>query len=455
MSVMQWGEYGLHTKYKEKLVSAQDAVKIVKSGDMVQYNSYNGIPPSLDLALAARKEELRDVIINTSIALYPLHTISADPSQEHFIYDNWHASAYDRKLADSGNYYYVPALYYEMPITFARDPMMNVVMLQVAPMDERGRFNFGPNVGHARTIVEAASRVIVEVNEKMPVVFSDFGHYVHIDEVDYIVEGENPDLFSIQPAQPGPLDEKIAAFVMEEIEDGACIQLGIGGLPNAVGELIAQSDLKDLGVHTEMLADACVTMYESGRVTGKNKAIDQGKMVFTFAMGSQQLYDFIDRNPACASFPVSHVNTPHIIARNSKMVAINNAIEIDLYGQINSESSGFRQISGTGGQVDFLLGAFMSEGGKGIICMTSTFTDKKGQIHSRIRPTLPAGTIVTVPRTITNYIVTEYGAVRLKGKSTWQRAEALISIAHPMFRDELVSAAQDMHIWRRTNKLAD
>lgn len=441
--------------YQEKLVTPDEAVKIVKSYDMVQYNSYNGVPPSLEKALAKRRDELTGVIINTSITLFPLHTITSDPSGEHFLYDSWHASAHDRKIAsDSGNYYYVPALYYEMPITFGRYPMMDVVMMQVSPMDANGNFNFGPNAAHARSVIEAGKKVILETNSKFPLVRGE-EVTVHISEVDYVVEGENPDLFTIPLVSPKPSDELIAQLIMEEIEDGACLQLGIGGLPNAVGELIAKSDLKDLGVHTEMLADGHVKMYEAGRITGKNKAINRGEMIFAFAMGSQFLYDFIHQNPACSSYPVAYVNTPHMVAKNPKVIAINNAIEVDLFSQINSESSGTRQISGTGGQVDFMLGSYMSEGGKGIICISSTYTDKKGHLVSRIRPTLAEGSIVTVPRTIAHYIVTEYGIINLKGKSTWQRAELLISIAHPNFRDDLIKDAQRLGIWRKTNRITD
>ncbi|HZK43406.1 MAG TPA: acetyl-CoA hydrolase/transferase C-terminal domain-containing protein [Syntrophomonadaceae bacterium] len=440
------------TIYKEKLVKPEQAVLEVKSHDFVQYNSYNGIPPTLDKALSMRRDELTGVVINTSVTLYPLHTVTSDPSGEHFIYDNWHASVHDRKIADqTGNYYYVPALYYEMPITFKRKNIMDIVMVQVSPMDENGNFNFGPNTAHARDIIKSAGKVIVEVNHKFPIVLGE-DVSVHISEIDLVVEGENQDLFTIPTVKPKPTDELIAKLIMEEIEDGSCLQLGIGGLPNAVGELIADSDLKDLGVHSEMLTDGFVKMYETGRITGSNKALNRGEMVFSFAMGSQFLYDFIHQNPVCVSYPISHVNTPHMIAKNPKVVAINNSIEVDLFSQINSESSGSRQISGTGGQVDFMLGSYMSEGGKGIICMSSTYTDKEGNLISRIRPTLPEGTIVTVPRTISHYIVTEYGIIDLKGKSTWQRAELLISIAHPNFRDELVKEAQKLGIWRRTNK---
>lgn len=440
-------------EYQNKLTTAREAVKIIKSGDRIQFNSYNGVPPALDRALAARRDELQDVIVQTSVTMYPLYTISSDPESKHFIYNNLHASGYDRKLAQAGNYYYVPALYYELPGILARNDNLDVVLLQVGAMDDKGYMNFGPNAGHAHALVRTGKKVIVEVNRTMPLALGGFEESVHISDVDLVVEGDHQPLISLPTLQANDVDRRIAALVMEEIEDGSCLQLGIGAMPNFVGELIADSDLQDLGVHTEMLADAHMKMHLAGKVTGRNKVLDQGRMAYGFAMGSQALYQFIDKNPVCASYPVTYVNTPHMLAKNPKVVAINSAIEVDLYSQINSESSGTRHISGTGGQVDFMLGSYMSEGGKGIICMSSTFTDRNGNLSSRVRATLSPGTIVTVPRTIAQYIVTEYGVANVKGKSTWERAEALIKIAHPRFQDELIREAQEMKIWRGSNKI--
>ncbi|MEN6461912.1 MAG: acetyl-CoA hydrolase/transferase C-terminal domain-containing protein, partial [Syntrophomonas sp.] len=226
----------------------------------------------------------------------------------------------------------------------------------------------------------------------------------------------------------------------------------IGGLPNVVGSLIADSDLKDLGVHTEMMVDAYMEMYEAGRITGARKNIDRFKMVYTFAMGSSKLYDFMDNNPMCASYPVDYSNDPRIIAQNDKVISINNAIEVDLFSQVCSESAGIRNISGTGGQLDFVLGAYASREGKALICISSTFNDCQGNLQSRIKPVLTPGAIVTASRAVVHYIVTEYGIAQMKGKSTWQRAEALVDIAHPDFQDELIKAANEMNIWLRTNK---
>lgn len=275
---------------------------------------------------------------------------------------------------------------------------------------------------------------------------------IHVSHVDMIVEGPNTPLVQLPEIPASDADCAIANHVMGLIEDGSTIQLGIGGLPNIVGAMIAKSDLKDIGVHTEMLADSYVDMYEAGRITGRRKGIDRGKMVYTFALGSKKLYDFLDNNPVASIFPVSYTNDPCVIGRNPKVVAINNAIEVDLFSQVASEAAGPRQISGTGGQLDFIFGAYRSEGGKGLICINSTYKKKDGTIGSRIVPTLSPGTIVTCPRSVVHYVVTEFGYVQLKAKSAWERAEALISISHPDFRDSLIKDAEAMGIWRRSNR---
>jgi acyl-CoA hydrolase len=321
-------------------------------------------------------------------------------------------------------------------------------------MDDKGFFNFSTSCSITPAMCRKAKTIIVEVNEHSPRCLGGMDEGIHISEVDFIVEGPNRPLVELPAAPASEADYGIAAHVMELMEDGATIQLGIGGLPNIVGSMIAKSDLKDIGVHTEMLADSYVEMYEAGRVTGKRKNLDRGKMVYTFAMGSKKLYDFLHNNPMCSIYPVSYTNHPDTISCNDKVIAINNALEVDLFTQVASESSGSRQISGTGGQLDFIFGAFRSKGGKGLICVSSTYKKKDGTIGSRIVPTLSPGTVVTCPRSIVHYVVTEYGYAQMKGKSTWQRAEAMINIAHPDFRDELVKQAQELNIWRQSNKIA-
>jgi acyl-CoA hydrolase len=296
---------------------------------------------------------------------------------------------------------------------------------------------------------DVAKKIILEVNPNMPRCYGQ-EQDIHISKVDYIVEADYP-VAEIPGAKPNEIDIKIASIIMEQIEDGSCLQLGIGGMPNAVGEMIAASDLKDLGVHTEMFVDSMVEMVEKGRVTCARKSIDKGKIVATFALGTSKTYDFIDNNPMYLQMPVNYTNDPAVIGQIDKFVSINNCIDVDLFGQINSETSGIRQISGTGGSVCFALGAFRSKGGKGFICMTSSFS-KGGKLFSRIRPTLELGSAVTIHRGMAPSIVTEYGIATLKGKALWERAEALINIAHPDFREELIKSAQEMGIWRNSNK---
>lgn len=223
-------------------------------------------------------------------------------------------------------------------------------------------------------------------------------------------------------------------------------------MPNAVGSLIAESDLKDLGVHTEMYVDAFVDIAKAGKITGLRKNIDKGRQVYAFGAGTQKLYDYVNENPECMSAPVDYTNDIRQISALDNFMSINNAVDIDLYGQINAESAGTKQISGAGGQLDFVLGAYLSNGGKSFICMSSTFKKKDGTVESRIKPTLDNGSIVTDTRANVHYFVTEYGIVNLKGLSAWQKTEAIISVAHPDFRDQLIKEAEKMHIWKRSNK---
>mgnify|MGYP002242501398 FL=1 len=276
---------------------------------------------------------------------------------------------------------------------------------------------------------------------------------VHISQVSYIVEGDNPAIGELGAGGPATdVDKKVAELIVDQIPNGACLQLGIGGMPNAVGSLIAESDLKDLGVHTEMYVDAFVDIAKAGKITGAKKNIDRYRQAYGFGAGTKKMYDYLDENPELMSAPVSYTNDIKNIAALDNFISINNCVDLDLFGQISSETSGTKHISGAGGQLDFVLGAYMSNGGKSFICCSSTFTDKQGVVHSRIRPTLVEGSVVTDTRANTHYIVTEYGMVNVKGLSTWQKAEAIISVAHPDFRDELIKEAEKMHIWRRSNK---
>ena len=441
--------------YEEKLVSAEQAAAVVKSGDWVDYGWTTGTPVAVDAALAKRLPELHDVNFRGGILLWVPEIFKIENPAEHMTWNSWHMGGIERKAIAQGFAFYGPMRYSELP-RFYRDfsdaNRNDVAIIQVAPMDEHGYFNFGPTASHLAAVCETSRTVIVEVNTNMPVCLGGFEEGIHISQVDMVVEGSNPPIAEMGGgAAPTEVDEAVAKLIVEEIPNGACLQLGIGGMPNAVGSLIAKSDLKDLGVHTEMYVDAFVDIAEAGKITGAHKAIDKGRQVYGFGAGTKKLYDYLNNNPACMSAPVSYTNDVRVVAQLDNFMSINNAVDIDLFGQVSSESSGIKHISGAGGQLDFVMGAYLSKGGKSFICCSSTFKTKDGELKSRILPTLHPGSIVTDSRANTHFLVTEYGKVNLKGLNTWQRAEAIISIAHPQFRDELIKEAEKMKIWRRSN----
>lgn len=436
-----------YTEYKSKSMSADEAVTLIKSGDKIFYSEFVLFPETLDQALAKRIHELKNLDLRGVCFPRVPKIVEADPQREHVIMNDWHFGTVSRRLHDINNCNYIPFSYHQGPRTIRKYLDFDVAFITVAEMDKNGYFNYGLCNSLTGAVLNKSKKVIVEVNKSVPYCYGGNRESIHISKVDCIVEGRNTPLAEVKPQAPKEVDRKIAEHIMKEIEDGACLQLGIGGLPNLIGQMIAESDLKDLGIHTEMLVDSCVDLYNSGRITGRNKAVDHFKMAFTFAMGTKKLYEFLDRNPSCASYPVNYINDPRMISLNSKVVAINNAIEVDLFGQVCSESVGTDQKSGTGGQLDFIFGAFQSKGGKGIISLSSTYKDKEGTLRSRIVPTIEPGSIVTVPRSLVQYVATEYGIVQLKGKSTWERAESLVSIAHPDFRDDLIKEADKMKIW--------
>ena len=438
-------------EYRAKLRTPEQAVQAVKSGDWVDYTTSLGFPTLLDAALAKRRDELTDVKIRGNLLFGPIQTVECDPAREHFLYNSWHCSGYERKLCDRGLCNYIPMIFRNVVPYYRHFLTVNVAMMCVTPMDQHGYFNLSCAAGIARGILEKADIVILEVNEHLPRILGGFDESIHIDEVDYVVEGEHPPLPQFPIAHPTEEDIKIADLIVPHIVDGATLQLGIGGMPNVVGARLAESDLKDLGMHTELCGDAYYELYKAGKLTNKRKALQRGKGVTGIVFGSQDLYEWVDQNPGVVVEPLEYVNAPETIARHENMISINSCIAVDLYGQICAESAGLRHISGTGGQLDYLTGAAMSAGGKAFICMTSSFVDKAGVRRSRVLPHFN-GDIVTDPRSQAYYIVTEYGAVNLAGRSTWERAEMLVSIAHPDFRDSLIAAAEEQKIWRKSNR---
>ena len=439
--------------YRSKLTTADEAVKVIKSGDWVDYGFCNTHPHVLDEALARRAPELEDVKVRGGIALWKPAIFDIEEPAKHIIYNSHHTSGFERKHIDTGACFYEPMRYSELPrYYYDHINPPDVAMIQVGPMDKHGYFNFGVSASHMKAICDTAKILIVEVNQNMPRCLGGFGESVHITDVDMIVEGRNDPMGQMLSAPPTEIDKAVAKQVVERIPNGACLQLGIGGMPNAVGMLLCESDLRDMSVHTEMYVEAFVDLSLCGKISGANKSIDHGRQTYSFAAGSQRVYDFLDDNRMCMAAPVSYVNDIRTIAAIDNFMSINNAVDIDLYGQVSSETSGIRHISGAGGQQDFVLGAYLSNGGKSFICLSSTFKKKDGTLASRIRPTLAEGSIVTDTRVNTMYVVTEYGCVNLKGLSSWERAEALISIAHPDFREELIQAAQKQKIWYHSNK---
>jgi acyl-CoA hydrolase len=416
--------------------SPEHAASLVKSGMWLDYGGSHCQPDVFDKALATRKNDLENVKIRFCLSLRPRAVIEEDPEGNHFHMFNWHFSSYDRRKHDAGRCNYIPLNLGEVPDYYRRFlPPVDIAILKTCPMDEGGYFNFGPTNVWQRAVVERAKMVIVEINREMPYVFGrDNG--VHMSEVDYIIEGDHQPCVALPNPEPGEIDRAVGRQIAAEVEDGACLQIGIGGMPNAVCSLLLETGVKDLGIHTEMLTDGLGLLYRSGRVTGARKTLDPGKVTYTFALGSSDLYATANRNPDMYCHQVDYTNSPHIIMQNEKVVSINNTTQIDLQGQVASESDGQRHISGTGGQLQFVRGAYASKGGKSFICLSSTF-ERRSERRSRIVFSLTPGNIVTTPRSDVMYVVTEFGMVNLKGKSVAERAKAIISLAHPDFREEL------------------
>ncbi|HOZ32337.1 MAG TPA: acetyl-CoA hydrolase/transferase C-terminal domain-containing protein [Tabrizicola sp.] len=419
-----------------KRITAETAAALVQPGMWLDYGAVLGQPDAFDEALAARLGPLTDIRIRSVLTARPRAVLEADAEARHVHWFSSHFSGYDRRKHDAGMAHYLPVNLGEVPDYYRRfiDPP-DIVVFKTAPMDAQGVFNFGPNTLWMRALVERGKVVIVEETPTLPYVMGD-GTGVHVSEVDFIIQGFDRPMAELPKGAATEVDKAVARLIAAEVEDGSCLQIGIGGMPNAVCSLLAESPVSDLGIHTEMMTDGIVDLYRAGRVTGAKKQLNPGRMVCTFALGAQYLYDFIDRNPEVEFHPVDYTNLPHVIMQNDRVVAINNTTQIDLQGQAASESDGFRHISGTGGQLQFMRGAYGSRGGKSFLCLASTY-DKKGERRSRIVTALTRGNVVTTPRTDIMYVVTEYGMVNLKGRSIAERARALISIAHPDFREEL------------------
>jgi len=423
-------------------ITAAEAAGLVKSGDWVEYGAVLAQPDVFDRALAARKAELRDVKIRSCLSTRPRAVLEVDPQREHFQWYSWHFSAYDRKQHDAGLCHYIPCNLGEISDYYRRfiEPP-EIAVFKTRDVDANGFFNLSISSLWNRAIASRAKIVVVEVSAGLPYLHpAENG--LHSSEVDYVIEGDP----GLPPELPNPLpcdtDREVARLIAAEIGDGACLQVGIGGMPNAVCALLLDSGVRNLGVHTEMLTDGILALYTGGFITGAAKTLDPGKIVCSFGIGSQALYRAIDRNPDFRCCPVEYTNLPHMIMQNDSVVAINNTTQMDLQGQASSESSGHRHISGTGGQAQFVRGAYASKGGKSFVCLSSTY-ERHGSRRSRIVLELTPGNVVTTTRSDMMYVVTEFGMVNLKGKSVPERAKAMISLAHPDFRETLERQARE------------
>lgn len=447
----------VQSEYKTKLIDADYAASLVKSNYRLHFGVGTGTSIYMDRALGKRLRGdtvLRGLEVQTEVAVRSdmMETFKAAKGVDVVRFYSSHFTAQDRQMMEEGNCWYVPILFNEEPLYWNLEGnYFDICCIQVAPMDRYGNFNFGPTNADLLGIIKSSKTVIVEVNEKMPIALGYESH-INISDVNYIIEGESPDLAEFLAKPASPEDRRIAESIVDRVRNDSTLQLGIGAVPNAIGKLLAESDIRDLGGHSEVLVDSFMNLYYAGKLTN-NKKRDKGLTVYTAAVGSKELYDFIDDNPICCAAPVDYVNNVHTISQIDNFISINSCVGVDLYGQVCSESAGYRHLTGTGGQLDFVLGAFLSKNGKSFMCTHSTRTKRDGTKESLIHPVLRPGSIVTTPRSATHYVVTEYGAVNLKGKSTWQRAESLISVAHPDFREELVKEAEKMGIWRNTSKI--
>ena len=430
---------GRPDEYRDKLMTPAEAVALIPDGCLVVQGNAVGEPPALLRAVADRARAGRFTGLRMT-SLLPMAasagTILAEDLRGVIHWESIFASGADRALLADGRAVYTPAFFHQVPRLYTEFMDVAVALICVSEVDRHGYMSLGVNVDTNKAAVAAADLVLAEVNPRMPRVHGD--SWVHVSEVDAIVEHEAP----LAELPTPPLREEDRAMgerIADMIPDGATIQLGIGGVPNAVARSLM--DHRDLGIHTEMFVDSMVDLIEAGVATGVRKTFHVGKAVYAFAAGSTRMYEFLDDNPHIEAHPVSYTNFPGNIARNRDMISVNSTLQIDLTGQCCSESMGTTQFSGTGGQHDFARGAFDAPGGKSIIAFYSTA--RSGEI-SRVVPTLTPGAIVTTPRNEVHWVVSEYGAANLKGKSVRERARALIGLAHPRFRDELTHQAEKL-----------
>ncbi|MFO7525206.1 MAG: acetyl-CoA hydrolase/transferase C-terminal domain-containing protein [Ignavibacteriaceae bacterium] len=429
--------------YSNKILTADEAVKSIKSGDNVVVQPGCAIPHELVRALVRRKENLTDVTLYHILVVGPLEYVQPG-MEKHFKHKAFFIGGNTRKAVNEGRAEFIPIFLSEVPLLFKNNIIQtDVALLQVSPPDEHGFCSYGVDVGTIKAAAERAKIIIAQVNQNMPRTLGD--SFIHINKIHHIVEYDEDlqELPQIDPdTTPQMLDvyDRIGKYIADMVEDGSTLQMGIGAIPDSVMKYLTNK--KDLGIHTEMFSDGIIELVERGIINGEKKTLHPGKIIAGFVLGTRKVYDFIDNNPVIEFHPQEYVNDPFVIAKNNKMVAINSAIEVDITGQICADSIGTKFYSGIGGQVDFIRGAARSEGGKPIIALPSTTKDEK---ISRIVPMLKQGAGVVTSRGDVHYVVTEYGVAHLFGKTIQERVNSLIKIAHPKFRDELMEYAKDVY----------
>ncbi len=424
--------------YLQKKTTAADAIDLVRDGDAIVIPTGVGEPPALLNALSERRREFTGVVVSQILPLRKYGYI--DPETfAHVRHSAYFFGGASRVGGQEGWVDFIPAYFSELPELIRRGlTPADVVFSMASPMDEHGYFSLSLAPDYTMAAIEKARVVVLEVNPNVP--FANGDCHIHISQVTALIECDDP-LLEVGLPTIGPVQEAIGRYVAEMISDGATLQIGYGGIPDAV--VMQLTHKHDLGIHTEMVGDGIMTLVEAGVVTNRKKNYHHGKMLATFALGSKKLYQFMHRNPALEMHPVDFTNDPYLAGRNDNLVCINATMQVDFLGQCGSESLGHRPYSGTGGQSDFIRAANRSRDGKAFIVLPST---AKGDTISRIVPTLTPGTHVSTSKNDVNYVVTEFGVAQLRGKSAKERTKALIAIAHPKFRDELTESAQRMHL---------
>ena len=429
--------------YKQKLMSADEAAKLLESGDAIVAPLSNGQPLGLVNAVAKRirEDNLTDILYVSGVDVRWFDLYHPDLVGKVTVESGFVAPA-TRHGIGQGMFTYTPCRLGETVDMISRCRTVNACTMVVSPMDKHGFFSTGCNVdwGWEAAKVSNPRVIIVEVNENMPRTHGN--NQLHLSEVTAVIENHIP-LVELPHIPVTDKDEKIGRFIADMVEDGSCIQIGIGSMPNSLANFLM--DKKDLGIHSEMLTDSMVDLYEAGVITCSKKNFMPYKWIGSFALGTRKLYDFIHENPLVEMYSTKFVNDPYIIGKNDKMISVNGTMEVDLSGQCASESIGFTQYTGTGGQLDFVQGTWRSKGGKSFLTLYSTYTDKDGEVKSKIVPSLSNGMFITVSRTEVQYVVTEYGVANLKGQNLRTRVKELISIAHPDFRPWLEWQARKMN----------